>query len=401
VTENEFPALIARAEGETLDFKGNGYDLQNARNAFIKDVLAMANTPRERPAHIVLGVRWTPEAGSTVVGLARQYDDVKFQDALGHGRVQPNPRFTYTPLEFAGMQVGVLQIPVADDGPYTPVKDFDELQAGAIYYRRGTQNDRAVGSELKRIVTWFLGGDVGPPADTVSDAWRRFFEAVHRFEPAATYLLAVDRVSSTAAAPIHALAMAPWRAVIDFDPASDASGFLSSIAGPLGRHRVIHRVARGEYRVQPEPGIHWFFARGLSGRQETISDGNHKAWLKAYKQELGRQLERLAAAVSPTPVVALVLWSDVALRNHLRTLIEEVHGAFGETVEVVVVSSDAPSFEAISEDAGATFVRMTLRSLSVALLSTTPTSRPRVKSVAFCQHPPVRRSRWSRMTGCG
>jgi len=57
MTENEFRQLIARAEGETLDFKAEGYDLQNSRNAFIKDVLAMANTPRDCPAHIVLGVR--------------------------------------------------------------------------------------------------------------------------------------------------------------------------------------------------------------------------------------------------------------------------------------------------------------------------------------------------------
>lgn len=363
--ENEFRQLIARAEGETLDSKGDGYDLDEnkARNDFIKDVLAMANTPRERPAHIVLGVRWTPERGSTVLGLGRQYDDVEFQNAFGHGRVQPNPRFTYTPLEFEGMQVGMFEIPCSNEGPYTPIKDFEGLQAGAIYYRRGTQNERAVSSNVRRIATWFDGGDVGLPTVTADDAWRRLFEAVHRFEPATTYLLAVDRLSRTESAPIHALAMAPWRAVIDFDPASDAAGFLSSIADSLGHHRVIHRVVRGEYRVQPEPGTHWFFARGLSGRQETISDGNHNAWLKAYKQELGQQLARLAHAVSPTPVVALILWSDVALRNHLRTLIEELYGAFGETVEVVVVSSDTPSFESIAEDAGATFVGMTLRSL--------------------------------------
>ena len=52
--------------------------------------------------------------------------------------------------------------------------------------------------------------------------------------------------------------------------------------------------------------------------------------------------------MSPSPVVALVLWSDNGLRNHLRTLIEELYGAFGEAVEVVVVSSNAPSFEAFS-----------------------------------------------------
>ena len=48
MTENEFRQLIARSEGETLDFKEAGYDLKNSRNKFIKDVLAMANTPRLR-----------------------------------------------------------------------------------------------------------------------------------------------------------------------------------------------------------------------------------------------------------------------------------------------------------------------------------------------------------------
>ena len=91
---------------------------------FIKDVLALANTPREDTAYIVFGVRWTPESSSVVVGLKRQFDDATLQDAIGRGRVQPTPRFTYYPLSFEGKQVGVLQIPVASDGPYTPIKGF-------------------------------------------------------------------------------------------------------------------------------------------------------------------------------------------------------------------------------------------------------------------------------------
>lgn len=365
MTENEFRQLIACTEGETLDFKREEYNLQNSnsRNDFIKDILAMANTPRDECARIVLGVSWTPEHGSTVSGLVHQFDDVEFQNALGQDRVNPYPRFTYTPIEFNGKQVGVLDIPISNGGPYTPLKDYEGLQAGAVYYRRGTKNDRAVGSELKRIINWFQRGHIGSPAELRNDAWPRFFEAVHGFDPATTYVLAADRIPSSTPAPLNALAMIPWRAIIDFDPESEASGLLSRLAGPLGRHRVIHRVVRGEYQVQPEPGTHWFFARGLSGRQETLAHDTHKAWVRAYKKELGKQLEGVARTISPRPVVVIVLWSDVAFRNHLRTLIEEVLGTFGEEVEVVLVSDDAPSFESFEEDEEATFVQIGLRSL--------------------------------------
>ena len=374
MTANQFQQVIGRSESETLDFKADSYDLSNSRNKFVKDVVAMANTPRDHAAHIVLGVRWTPESGSDVVGANRQLDDTTLQDAFGDCAVQPALRFTYTPLRFAEKQVGVIEIPVQMDGPYTLVKDYvgrtqgagntsrDEgLQAGAIYYRRGTQNSRAAGSELKRVINWFKNREVHLP-DPVRFHWNQFIQAVHHFEPGVTYVLAVDRVPSKIAAPVSALGLAPWRAVIDFDPASENSGLMSCIADTLSRHRVINRVVRGEYQIQP--GTHWFFARGLSGRQATLSTGNHRAWLQVYKQELGRQLERLSGVVSPSPVMALVLWSDVGLQNHLRTLMEELYGAFRDTVEIVVVAgNDEPSFEALAEDLGAKCVPMNLRSV--------------------------------------
>ena len=162
---------------------------------------------------------------------------------------------------------------------------------------------------------------------------------------------------------MYALGLPPWRAVIDFDPDSEVSGLLNAVAGTLGHHRVVHRIVSGTYDVQPEPGTHWFFARGLAGRQSTVSKGNHRSWVKKYKQELGRQLERIAGAISPTPIKALVLWSDVSLRSHLRTLMEELYGAFGDSVEIILVSSDEPSFAGLAEEEEATFVRMSLRSL--------------------------------------
>lgn len=137
------------------------------------------------------------------------------------------------------------------------------------------------GSELKRLFAWFQSGRLGMLEEHTENGWQLFFDAVHRFQDGIMYLLAVDHIDANAPVPLHALGMPPWRAVIDFDPDSDTTGFLSHVAGLVGNHRVIHRVVHGEYRVQPDPGTHWFFARGLSGRQETLTAGGQSTWLKS------------------------------------------------------------------------------------------------------------------------
>ena len=234
MTTARFQELLAGAEGETLDFKQDLYDLPSDRTALNKDILAMSNTPRDDAAHIVFGVRWTPESGSTVLGVNRQFDDVQLQDAFRQTKIHPLPRFTYTPFEFEGRQVGVLEIPANDDGPFTPLVDCDGLQAGAIYYRRGSKNDRATGLEVKRIVTWFSNRNSSAGADSPSQGWLRFLQSVRRFEADTTFLLVSDPVFAPTA-PLSALGLPPWRAVIDFDPDSDRAGLLSYVAATLAR----------------------------------------------------------------------------------------------------------------------------------------------------------------------
>lgn len=365
----EFRALIAHAEKETVDYKAKMHDLKTGRNDFIKDVLAMANTPRKESAYLLFGVQWTPENGSIVIGLDRQIDDVDLQKSFSTDRTQPIPRFSYSPLEYEGKQVGVLEIPISTDGPYTPVKDFDSfLQAGAVYFRRGTENDRALGGELRRIVNWFQGGDTGVPQDSLwENAWQTFLDASRAFDSSTSYLLAVDRLDASVPAPLSALGLVPWRAVIDFDPDSESTGLLSMVQGTISQHGVVHRVVRGESRVSPRPGVHWFFARGLTGRQETLTAEDHKGWVKSYKKELAQQIEALARETSPAPVVVVILWQEIKLRNHLRTLLEELFGAFGQSITAVVASSDEKAFERVADEGGATFVRISPRTLSNGL----------------------------------
>ena len=71
LSEEQFRDLIKRVEWDNLDYKAEGYDFSRpgVRNEFIKDVVCLANTPRETTAFIVLGIRWTAANGAELIGL--------------------------------------------------------------------------------------------------------------------------------------------------------------------------------------------------------------------------------------------------------------------------------------------------------------------------------------------
>ena len=80
---------------------------------------------------IVMGVDWSAESGSIVVGLDEQPDDANLQEIFPRERIQPAPAFHYHPLRFLGKQVGILEIPIGGDGPCTPLDDLEKV--GNVY----------------------------------------------------------------------------------------------------------------------------------------------------------------------------------------------------------------------------------------------------------------------------
>lgn len=353
MTEDEFRELTHRPESDILDYKQQGYDFSSAKSRvdFIKDILAMANTPREQPARIILGVKWSPESGATFIGLDAQLDDVDFQGAMGTGWAQPKPRFVYKPLQFEGRQYGVIEVEVSHEGPFTSIKDSDGIQAGALYWRRGTQNERAVGQELLQILRWFNGATFeGIDCDN-ENVWPSVLDSLHNLEPTTQFILIADCIPNTVIGSITAIGNVPWRAVYDFDPNSDSNGLLSSIAATIEHSRLIHKVVRGDPPLQQiDSGVYWFFAKGLTGRHDTLVDNEYRSWVKQYKHELGRQIQKLAERISPSPVVAVILYNDIAKKRYVRTVAEELAGAFGESIEVVVIAEDAELVRTLNEE---------------------------------------------------
>ena len=113
--------LLDHAKGSTLDFKELSYPFEganeNQKSELLKDVLAFANTRRDRDAYILLGVQEVEGSRSEVVGIKpNELDDAKQQQFV-RGKIQRNIEFSYSECEISRKQVGVLRIPVQRFGP--------------------------------------------------------------------------------------------------------------------------------------------------------------------------------------------------------------------------------------------------------------------------------------------
>src|SRR5438034_855646 len=79
--------LLSRSELRTLDFKLDPYDFSGAtreekdrkRAEFAKDVVCMANTPRDEPAYIVIGVKRRMDGTTEFKGIPVHVDDNTLQ----------------------------------------------------------------------------------------------------------------------------------------------------------------------------------------------------------------------------------------------------------------------------------------------------------------------------------
>ena len=84
VDETALKELFTRQEGPILDFKRDIYrfDTDYHISEFLKDILAMANTRRDEPAYIIMGVKAYPDGRKDFIGLTGHLDDNDFQNQL-------------------------------------------------------------------------------------------------------------------------------------------------------------------------------------------------------------------------------------------------------------------------------------------------------------------------------
>ena len=112
--EEQLQQLLLRPESETLDFKSKAYDLSTewGRFALVKDVVCMANTPRDHASYIILGVECPPFGKCIVHGVESHPDDELLHSQFTE-RVYPIPSFRYLKCDIGEKTLGVIKLEIS------------------------------------------------------------------------------------------------------------------------------------------------------------------------------------------------------------------------------------------------------------------------------------------------
>jgi hypothetical protein len=153
-------SLLKRVEGTDLDFKSTGLKIGEVylKIHFIKDLISLANTPRDGSAYIIYGVVSKPDGTKEIKGVTEHPDDASLQE-LVVSKVDPIPQFRYRPVDYKGFSLGMIEIFPNKDGPFIPKFTYEGLIIeGTPYCRHGSSNAIAKSPDLHHIMEWMGQG---------------------------------------------------------------------------------------------------------------------------------------------------------------------------------------------------------------------------------------------------
>ncbi len=105
---------------------------------FVKNIICMANTPRDGSAFIISGVASESDGTKKIVGVSEHPDDNILQQLVA-SRVNAIPQFQYRPVTYKDTSLGIIEIFPYRGGPFIPQFEFEHIvNRGTIYYRQGS-----------------------------------------------------------------------------------------------------------------------------------------------------------------------------------------------------------------------------------------------------------------------
>lgn len=139
--------LLDKEEGFKLDFKAQlSLGLESEKKEFVKDVIAIANTPGGR-GYIIFGIK---DKTKEVLGIDKLPNNIeeKIQQIIAARSVPPVP-VCFDLIPYKGKKIGVLTIFKSLQVPH------QMLQTGAFYVRRGSTTDKATRHEIATLLQQF------------------------------------------------------------------------------------------------------------------------------------------------------------------------------------------------------------------------------------------------------
>lgn len=369
----KFSELLLRSEGNTIDFKRDMYDFAGIdsaekfikRTAFVKDIVSFANTPRDESAYIVIGVKRHYDGMLEKKGIPLHIDDNTLQQKI-ESWIEPIPRFAYHEISHEGLQFAVIEIYVDRTAgrPYIPTKACkggEVLRPSVVYWRRGSKNSEASGDDAKNIYSWFGGAENKTAYQVLPDPWKDFvaFSKIDYEDQKFLLFLGLENTSDVGR--VESLAGIDWGFVADFDANSGTTGILKMVKPILEKRRAVHIISKGDAITgNIERSTHWYFSRGLEGKESSLVGKKWTDWLKNYAADFRSKIEQFAAATS-SPVVAVAIWNDVTTESQLRRCFEAITEIFGDAATFIIVTDNEGAFSRVADEVNANLIIIDFR----------------------------------------
>ena len=186
ITEELIRRLLTQGESDILEFKekqGAFTGSEEQRAEFTKDMLALANTRRDRDAFLIFGVRFKVGETPEVVGQEQHPDPGDVQQFLDSRTNRPI-RFEHNVVLIDGKKVGVYRLPKEQDRPLYLTRGFDKgiVRASLVFCRRAGTTSVMTPDEIMRLAPierragkW--EGEYGDQLRAMVDRWFKIFRA--------------------------------------------------------------------------------------------------------------------------------------------------------------------------------------------------------------------------------
>ena len=369
--------LLTQMEGSSLDFKRDQYKLDSDKQkaSFVKDIVCMANTPREGPAYIVVGVSERNGSPDQVIGISEHPDPATFQN-LVNGRTNKLLRFAYREIRYMGVNVGLFEIPVDKRSvPIMARRTVESFKSGVTYTRRSAQNYEADDMEIRRIIEWSgaANGDTGD--DHVQQySWESLARACDHFDSARLYVAVFGSQQGPAPDDCEALSLVNWHLVIDFDRDTDSDGLFSGVSPYLSKRTSLRITALDQPVgiVSPSSCI-WIAARGLHTSPSTVRTHAWREWNQVMAGPLADTMRKMAEVTEPTPVTAVIFSGEESYTDTVCSLLDQ---AFKSRINFVIANERPDDFAPLASQFEGTSVAISLPAVCSGLRSMRPPEGP-------------------------
>ncbi|WRH90876.1 ATP-binding protein [Pseudomonas fluorescens] len=393
----KFEQLLLQSESKTLDFKRDLYDFstknqddkKSKRIDFVKDIVSMANTPRETSSYIVMGVKASSDGERELFGVDTHLDDNTLQQQV-EDFVYPHPNFNYIEVNYSSKKFGVIEIPIAkhQGGPFLPTEKVEgfgnSLRAKRVYLRRGSKNSEADHTECKAVYSWFNQDQVTPMViGDESQPWKKLLNSVDLNSPAYRYILLLGLHDNSMLDNLDCLAGINWSLVVDFDTNSANCEQTKACIDLLSKKRSVHQVTKGDALPgNLSKSTTWYYARGIAGRETTQIGKKWNDWVKTFASDFKEKLTKVCTSGSD-PVVVIALWDDMALTQHLARCLDDITELTDELSTKLIVSENSEEVFSIAENSESELINLSpevflegIRNLSISANNSSGTFLP-------------------------